>query len=106
MDVSFALSDDSVDGGETKPRAFSHFLRREERLEDVSSGGLVHSAAGIAYPKQHIAPRRDVGFVPALRALEMNVARRDPEPTTPGHRLAGVHRQVGDHLLHLAEVCL
>src|SRR5438445_10346898 len=48
-DVSAALLDDPVDGGEPQPRPFARLLGREEGLEDARLRLAVDAVAGVAH---------------------------------------------------------
>ena len=43
-------------------------------------------------------------MLPYIRLIQLGVPRLDREPTALGHRVAGVHGEVDDHLLQL--VCV
>src|ERR1035441_8002544 len=47
-DMSSALLDDAVNGGESQAGAAADFLGSEEGLEDMALGFLVHALTGIA----------------------------------------------------------
>jgi len=48
-DVTAALLDDPVHGGEAETRSLVGFLRREERLEDLRKRHLVDSLARVVH---------------------------------------------------------
>src|SRR5436309_678943 len=53
-DVAATLLDDSVDGGQSQAGPLSLLLGREEWLEEMRSGLLIHSAARIGYGQHHV----------------------------------------------------
>ena len=101
-DVAAALLHDAVDGREPQARAASGFLRREEGLEDLGPGLLVH-----ARPRVHDR-ERDVGAgLDAFSSLaKLHVGGLDRDLPALGHRVPCIHDQVHEDLLDLSGVRL
>ena len=104
-DVPAALPDDPVHRGEAEPGAAAQLLGREEGLEEAGQGALVHPHPVVAHA--HFDQRAHQGG--GLGTLSRHVGRihvggADGERAARGHRVPGVHRQVGDHLLQLARI--
>src|ERR1022692_958322 len=60
LDVSSALLDDAVNGGESKAGAVADFLSGEEWLEDMALGFLVHALTGIAEGEANVRYIRQI----------------------------------------------
>ncbi len=63
-----------------------------------------HPGAGVADQDPDPLPRAPIGVLRGLGLVHGAVRRHDLQGTSPGHRVAGVHRQVHEHLLDLARV--
>src|SRR5208283_3768496 len=102
-DVSIALLDDAVDGGEAEAGAFSFFLGGKERLKDAGLGFLVHALAGIGNRDHGIASGLDKTVFAEVLA-HGNVGALQSELAAFGHGIFGIDDQVHDDLLKLADV--
>ena len=66
----------------------------------------VHAVAGVAYGEHHVRSGPGVRSLSKVGLVELNVTGLDDQLAALGHGVAGVDRQVHDHLLHLAGVGL
>ena len=105
-DVTRALPDDAVDGGEAEAGALADLLRREERLEEVRPHVRRHAVAGIADAQQHVRSRRAGDVRREVVALGGDVRGLDDEPAAVRHRVAGVHGEVQQDLFDLRAIRL
>ena len=102
-DVSIALFDDAIDGGEAEAGAFAFFLGGEEGFEDAGLSFLVHAVAGIGHGDDGVASGLDEAtFAEAL--ARRNVGGLDGQLAAFGHGVFGVDDQVHDDLLELTGI--
>jgi hypothetical protein len=88
------LLDDRVRHRQAETRTFSHFFRREERIEDPRQQILGHARAVVVDLEDHGFL---IGFVPGSEDQRAAAVRAE-------HRLLGVDDQVEQHLLQLMRV--
>ena len=81
-------------------------LGGEERLEDVGQRVVVHAGAVVRHAQADPRSGRHVGAARGLGRGHGLQRRLDDQPAAVGHRVAGVDRQVHQHLLDLARVGL
>ena len=93
-DLATGLVDDGVHGREPEPGALGARLRREEGLEHPRRGVGIHAVARVGDGEGHSG------------SAVFQLARfgGDGERAAVGHRVAGVHDEVEQHLLELARV--
>jgi hypothetical protein len=103
-DRAARLFQDAVHRREPQPRAAPLLLRREERLEDVPGGTGVHAHAFVLHRDAHVRPGTQAGRLGQVARRERHRVRPNGEPPPVGHGVARVHRQVHEHLLHLARI--
>jgi hypothetical protein len=103
-DLTARRRDDPVHGRQAEPRALALALGREERLEDARGHLRLHPAAVVGDRQPHVAPRRELGMIVEEVTVELHLAGLDHEAPAVLHGVAGIHRQVDQHLLDLAGV--
>ena len=103
--ITVALFDDSVNGGQTEPRSLVRGLGLEERLEDSSQGLPVHAHSGIAHRQRHIRTGSHVDRT-VVGVVQLNVPGLDAQLAPFRHGVPGVDREVHDDLLDLAAIRL
>src|SRR5687768_11065825 len=69
-----ALLHDAVDRGQPQSGSLPGRLGREERLEDVRAGLLVHAGSGIADREHHVRTGPGVGMAMGVIDVEVDVA--------------------------------
>src|SRR5262247_3109780 len=102
-DMSTALGNDAVYRRESEPRAAVGVFRREERLEDSGACLVAHADARIAELEHDVAPRWQNGIRRRDRS-DLGISRRDAKRSAFRHRIAGVEREVEQHLLQLTGI--
>ena len=106
VDKAAGLLDDAIHRREAKPGALADFLGREERLEDLVDDIGRNAGAGIGDVDPHIIRRRHA-LVGQLRGfIRRDVGGLHRQLAAVGHRVAGVDREIDDHLLELRDVDL
>ena len=103
-DEPVELLDDAVDGGESEPGPAPHFLRGEERFEDVRAHVGRHAGAGVAHLERHVVARRHRKVSRRERRVRVEVAGDDAEFAAVGHGIAGVGGEIDQDLLELRRV--
>src|ERR1700719_3648429 len=103
-DVSAALFDDAVDGGESEAGAFAFFFGGEKRFEDASLGFAVHALAGIADGNHYVGAVFDDSVFGAVGLVESAAAGADASFPAAGHSVFGIDHEVHDDLFELASV--
>ncbi len=71
------LLDDAVDGRQTQPGPLADVLGREERLEDVRAGGLIHALAVVAHREHDIVARLNAGALGAIAGVQGSLTGLD-----------------------------
>ena len=101
--VSAALLDDAVDGGEAKAGSLRS-LSRKKRLKDVRLSLSVHACAGVADLEHNViaGPQRCV--MPCVLFTEGYVGSLNRELPAGGHGIPGVHGEIHDDLFDLTRV--
>ena len=102
-DVPAGLGDDPVDDGQAEPGS-AVLLSGEERLEYVLGNLGGHSGAGVADPQPHVAALSRPGAPGDGVGVHGYVAGVDGQRAASGHGVAGVDREVHQHLVQLAGV--
>src|SRR5262249_55524653 len=105
-DFAAALLHNSVCSRESEPGALALLFCGEERLKNLRSGSCVHPETSVAHGQHHVVARRQREIGSLLTGWHVDVYCLDRESTAVGHRISRVHRQIYDHLLDLAGVCL
>src|ERR1700733_4385693 len=95
--VSAALLDDAVDGGETETRALSHFLGGKKWLENVRLNFGVHAGARVSDRDHDVEAGNDVSAIFAIFYFQKAAAR---------HGIARVNSEIHDDLIDLTAVGL
>ena len=103
-DRAAALRDDAVHGGQPQAGAAAGLLRGEERLEEALLRGGVHAGTGIGDRHHDVRSRGGAGVLGHVVVVEHGVRGLDRQLAAVRHRVAGVHREVENHLLDLAWV--
>ena len=105
-DEAARLLDDAVDRREAEAGALAHLLGGEERLEDLAEHAGRNAAAGVGDRQRAVVgDRQDVGAeLRDLVRLHRIGLDRQRSAALRHHRVAGVDREVDDHLLELARV--
>jgi hypothetical protein len=95
--------DDAVDGRESQSCALAAGLGCEERLECLRRDIVVHAGPRVFDFEADVAAGRnaDPSFI---GLLYRNVRRPDGDRATVDHCVAGIHGEVGEHLLELAAI--
>jgi hypothetical protein len=75
--------------------------RREEGLEDARQDLRRHADTGVSDLENDERSGPDVGILPHPFPVERAVLERQTQPSSPRHRIAGVHAQVGQYLVNL-----
>src|SRR5208282_1643452 len=104
QDVSGALLDNAVYGGQAQTGAFAHLFGGEEGLEDARHGSRVHAAAGITDREYDV-----FSCCYGLMLLGGGIVKHhgtsfENELTTTRHGVARVHREVYHDLVELAGI--
>ena len=94
--------DDAVDGGEPETGPAPLRLGGEERLEDPVQVLSRDADARVRDREHHVGARREARR--RARVVELLDGRLERERAAPGHRVAGVHGEVHDHLLQVARI--
>ena len=94
---------DRVDGRQTEASAVADLFGREERLEDMRFGGVVHAAARIAEAQ---LDEVSSGRCRSPHLIVRDVRRFNREDAAARHRVARIDGQVHQHLLQLRGVPL
>ena len=89
----------TVDHRHAESRAFTRGLGREERFEEMCEDLVIHAAAGILDRDGHHRPNAAIG--PLHFGLK---AAAHGEYAAGGHRIAGIRREVEQHVLHGAGI--
>src|SRR3989441_1258231 len=103
-DIAPALTHDAIHRREAEPGPLTMRLGGEERLEQVRPDLAVHADARVRDAEQHVAPGRDGGRGRGALPVDQGVWPPGPQVSTLGHGVAGVHREVDEHLLDLSGV--
>src|SRR5262249_2605803 len=104
IDETAGLFDDAVDGREAETGALADLLGREERLEALVQNVRRDAGPSVGDLDQHIVGRRHA-LVSVARAVSgSDVRGAHPELAAVRHGIAGVDREIDDHLLELREV--
>ncbi len=93
-----------MDRGEPEARALARGLGGEERLEDAGERGRVHARAVVLDGEDDPRARLDDLAADLEVADDVLGARADGDVAPVGHGVAGVDREVEEHLLELARV--
>src|SRR5207302_5610555 len=105
-DVTAVLLHDTVHRREAEPGPLAHALRGEERLEQVCLNLRTHAGSAIAHTEHRVGSNAGARMRLDERAVELDVAGLDGEPTALWHRVPGVDGEVQDDLLDLRRVGL
>src|SRR5208282_2171559 len=103
-DMSSALLDDAVDGGEAKTGAFAQLFGGEEGLKDAGDGGFIHAATGVADGEENVFSGRHALMLIGESGVEFLGASLENKLAAPGHSVARVDRQVDDDLVELGGI--
>ncbi len=103
-DIAAGLGDDPVDRGQPEAGALALGLGGEERLEHPLERGRIHPVSVVAHAQADVAPRLEAGPRARVALVDVDVRGLDQQPAASRHRVAGVHGQVDQDLLHLARV--
>src|SRR2546422_6373482 len=102
--LAAALLDDPVHRGEAEAGALPDFLGREERLEQVCLGHLIHADAGVRDRQADVIAGGHAVTPLDVLLVERDARRPDAQPAAAGHGVAGVDGEVQEHLLELPRV--
>ncbi len=100
-DVARELLQDAIQRREPEASALLAALGGEEGFEDAREGGAIHAHAGIAHREPHEVARLQVRMSHGLLGAQPMVRGGDGQRPAVGHRIAGVEREVHEHLLQL-----
>ena len=103
-DEPSVLLDDPIDGGEAEPCPLPARLCREERLENVFQHIGSHAGPVIADAERHVPARMESRVRGAVGLVKRDVCRGDRHFADTVDRIAGVHGQVGEHLIELDRI--
>ncbi len=98
------LFDDAEAGRQAQPCAFALLFGGEEWLEQVTLHLGVHADPGIAHRQQHIRPLVDAQMILRIGRVQEDIARLDGQFAALRHGIAGIDRQIHQHLLDLPRV--
>jgi len=104
--VAAVLGDDAVDGRQPQACPLADLLRGVERVEGALAGLLRHADAGVGDGDHAVRGRLARGPRLDRPRLELLGADVDREVAAVRHRVAGVGRDVHQHLLELSAVGL
>jgi hypothetical protein len=106
LEVTLALGDDALNGGETEAGTASDFLGGEERLEDPAQVLGSDAFARIGNSQLGIGPRFNQGARPIHHLLGTHLQGIGPhqELSAARHRVAGIDHQVQQHLGKLGSI--
>ena len=93
LDSAPDMANEAKDDRQTQARVLGTLLGSEEWLEHMAADGFVHALTGVAYFEQHL---RRIACVPGFNR----------QGASARHGLACVHREIHQHLKHLAAVGL
>jgi len=105
-DVSVALLDDAVDGGQAEPRPLSLFLGGEKRIEKALLRLFVHACPCVAHREHGVRAGGHHRVAGHVGIVQNHVARFDGDLPSTFDGVPGVHHEVHDHLLDLPPVHL
>ena len=103
-DRTAALVDDAIHGREAEPGALPQLLRRVERLEEMTQDRAVHADAGVADGEHHVRAGTRAWMLGGVSLVEFHVRGLDRQHAAARHRVAGVEREIEDHLFNLARI--
>ncbi len=106
VDEAAGLLDDAVDGREAEPGSLADFLGREERLEDLVDDLGRYAGAGIGDIDAHVVGGRHAVVGQSRGFIRRDVGRLHGQLAAIRHRVAGVDREIDDHLFELRDVDL
>ena len=101
-----ALLDDAEDRGEAEAGPFSLLLRRKKRLKNLSLRLGIHPGSRIGDRHHYVPARVDIGGPVGALPVQDDIFDFERELAALRHGVARVHRQVHDHLFHLAGIGL
>src|SRR5258708_1003178 len=103
-DISAALFDDPVDGGEAQAGTASAFLSGEERLEDLRFSLRVHAGTGVTDSEHHVTSGCHAFMIAAVASVQIDVGGFEDQFAAVRHGVAGVDHQVHNDLFDLARI--
>src|SRR5688572_24417915 len=93
-DVTIALLDDAVRGGQAESRSFADSLGRKERLENVLERLLIHADSGVLHTNARVSARARALVDARELLIEDNRIRTDSQLAATRHGLAGIHNDI------------
>ena len=103
LDATTGLGDDAEDRGQPEAGALAGAFRRVEGIEDPGLSGLVHATSRVGYADPNRWARAETCFRSA-GADRGEVMDPNGQGASGGHRIAGVDREIDDHLLELSRI--
>ena len=74
-------------------------------MENAGQRGLIHALAAVLHPQTREVSGARVGVLVPLTLVYAGAGQLELQLTAATHRVARVHGQVQQHLLHLRAVC-
>ena len=104
IDPALVLLDDAKDGRQTETRAFASILGGEERFKDARKVFGGNAEAGVADGQAHERASPGAVELRADRFIKVSSGSLNDEPAAFGHGVAGIHREIQQHLIQHAGV--
>jgi hypothetical protein len=89
---------------QAEPRPFPDLLGREKGLEDASLHLRFHAHAGVTDGEHDMRPRLRAQMHGRIALIQLDGSGLDRQLAAPRHGVAGIQRQVHDHLFDVARV--
>src|SRR5215467_2836274 len=104
VNKSASLLDDAVDGGKPEACSLADLFGGEKRLENLLDDLRRNARPAVAHLDQHIVGLRHAFVGKLLAFLGGNIVRAQRKLAAVRHGIAGIDRQIHDHLLELRNV--
>ena len=105
-DMTAALFDDAVTGGQPQTCPLPHAPGRKKRLEEARFYIRAHAGAGVRDGQRHVVARFQFRITAHSLLMQRDVGGFQREFAAFGHGIAGVDGQVHDDLFDLSGVRL
>ncbi len=104
VDKPAVLLHNAVHGGQTEPGALAHFLRAEERIEDLLLRRLIHSRSGVGDDHHRVCTGLTVTVSMDEPFVHVGLGCSDKEPSSPRHGVTRVGDKIEKYLIDLGGI--